>query len=312
MNYFEVRKQLRQVFGLLICLLLISGAVFSQETETEKTKSTEKTEAANSAEKMDAATQEPQQEFQFSAAKTNRTAIGNTFSNRFGKNEVTRLNGLSGENFSARRFTDFAATDKERLEKFSFFRNGKTSDESERKTLGKSFSEAADETVETPKAAQSDDQKSLRFGGHAGFVVPIVGYGNDSYSRFYDDFTFGFPVGLTLKPKGPVAIDFEFIFLSAASPNNRRFVFVIHPGVIYGFKKKYAVGVRAAYEANNNDAYGFTPLVSRSFKINEKLNHFIEFDFPVRWNKRTVRVGNQNFNDRFLSGAFAVHYGVSF
>lgn len=82
--------------------------------------------------------------------------------------------------------------------------------------------------------------------------------------------------------------------------------------MIYGFKKKYAVGVRAAYEANNNDAYGFTPLVSRSFKINDKLNHFIEFDFPVRWNKRTVRVGNQNFNDRFLSGAFALHYGVSF
>lgn len=301
MSYFGDVKYFRQVFGVLICLLAISGAVFSQDGE----KPAEKNESLNQTEKTETKTRENEQNFQPFAAKTERSATQGFFGNRIGNSEKT--NELVSENFAARRFNDFSATEKRTTERFSF--SGRT------ETLRKSSSEKSDESdesAETPQAAQNGDSKKLRFGGHAGFVVPVYGYGNGTYSRFYDDFTFGFPVGLTLKPKGPVAIDFEFIFLSAASPNNRRFVLVIHPGVIYGFKKHYAIGIRAAYEANNNDAYGFTPLIARSFKLTEKLNHFIEFDFPVRWNKRTVRVGGQNFNDRFLSGAWAVHYGVSF
>lgn len=308
MNYFGDIRDLRQVFGVLILLFLISSAVFSQE-EMKTEQESKKTEAASQEKKVDATTQENNQTIQTFVTKTNQTeqsmnekSVGIRFSN----SEKGQLNKSVSQNFSALRSDKFSSEGEDTTERVSFLGRNET--------FGKSFSKKSDESDESTitQPAQNSDPKSLRFGGHAGFVVPIYGYGNGSYSRFYDDFTFGFPVGLTLKPKGPVAIDFEFIFLSAASPNNRRFVLVIHPGVIYGFKKKYAIGVRAAYEANNNDAYGFTPLVSRSFKLTEKLNHFIEFDFPVRWNKRTVRVGNQNFNDRFLSGAWAVHYGVSF
>lgn len=307
MRYFEHFKHLRQALCVLTVLLLVGATNFGQEkvdstaakdqkqTKTEQAET--KTETSN--QKFQPSKIEAKSDLRFFGNESKDTEKLASETERPSFQSVA-INGSLTKNSNANSELPKAPISSES------FLNGKP------KSFNKFSSEINADADSVIKPSQTDDSKSLKIGGHAGFVVPIYGYGNGSYSRFYDDFTFGFPVGLTLKPKGPVAIDFEFIFLSAASPNNRRFVFVIHPGVIYGFKKKYAVGVRAAYEANNNDAYGFTPLVSRSFKINDKLNHFIEFDFPVRWNKRTVRVGNRNFNDRFLSGAWAIHYGVSF
>lgn len=142
---------------------------------------------------------------------------------------------------------------------------------------------------------------SIKLGGHVGFVVPIVGRGNGVTTNVGDRFVFGFPVGLTLKTKKNIAIDFEFI---PTFNTGRDFVLTIHPGIIYGFAKKYAVGVRAAYDAGNA-SYGFTPLISRGFKINEKVGFFIEADFPVRSNYNPYR-------DRFGSIAFAAHAGFAF
>lgn len=300
MKHFEDFKHLRQVICALTVLLLFNAINFGQES-TDLTAPKDQKQVQT--EQVETKTETINQKFQSSKIETK----GNF---RFFSDESKQTEKPSFQSFAVNH--SFAFNEKVNSETIKTPISSDSFLNVKPKIFNKSLSDTHADADALVKPAQTDDSKSLKFGGHAGFVVPIYGYGNGSSSRFYDDFTFGFPVGLTLKPKGPVAIDFEFIFLSAASPNNRRFVLVIHPGVIYGFKKKYAIGVRAAYEANNNDAYGFTPLVSRSFKINDKLNHFIEFDFPVRWNKRTVRVGNQNFNDRFLSGAFALHYGVSF
>lgn len=307
MRYFEEFTHLRQAFFALTVVLLVGATSFGQQTAdstiAKEQKQTEKEKAETKIETFSPKFQPSKIE-----TKNNFRFFGDESKDK--ENPASEKEKPSFQSFAVNRSFSINLKANSEFPKTPVSSDSFLNDKP--KTINKSFSDTDADAELVAKSAQTDDSKSLKIGGHAGFVVPIYGYGNGSYSRFYDDFTFGFPVGLTLKPKGPVAIDFEFIFLSAASPNNRRFVFVIHPGVIYGFKKKYAVGVRAAYEANNNDAYGFTPLVSRSFKINEKLNHFIEFDFPVRWNKRTVRVGNQNFNDRFLSGAFALHYGVSF
>lgn len=159
-------------------------------------------------------------------------------------------------------------------------------------------SESSENEVEQPQSTT----KPSRFGGHVGFVVPIVARGNGNTTNLGDRFQFGFPVGLTVKTASPFAFDFEFIpFFNTG----RDFVLVVHPGIIYGFKKKINVGVRAAYEVNNNDAYGFTPLIAKGFKLNDKVGYFIEADFPVRWNKRPRA-------DRFVSGAFALHFGFNF
>jgi hypothetical protein len=78
----------------------------------------------------------------------------------------------------------------------------------------------------------------------------------------------------------------------------------VHPGVTYSFKKKYTVGVRAAYEFGTG-SYGFTPIAVRSFKLTDKINYFIEADFPVRRERRPN-------GTRFTSVQFAVHSGISF
>jgi hypothetical protein len=143
-----------------------------------------------------------------------------------------------------------------------------------------------------------------RIGGHVGFVLPLVARGGGSTSLpIADSFTIGFPVGLTVRTDSPVAFDFEFI-PTINTPGRNNFFLTIHPGIIYGFKKKYAVGLRGAYDAGNA-SFGFTPLISRGFKINDKLGFFMEADFPVRWNRRDV-------GGRFASGAFAAHFGLAF
>lgn len=141
----------------------------------------------------------------------------------------------------------------------------------------------------------------IKLGGHVGFVVPIVARGNGVTTNLTDRFVFGFPVGLTLKTKRNIAVDFEFI---PTFNTGRDFVLTIHPGIIYGFKKKYAVGVRAAYDAGAG-SFGLTPLISRGFKINDKVGFFIEADFPIRSNYRP-------YQDRFGSIAFAMHAGFAF
>ncbi len=142
---------------------------------------------------------------------------------------------------------------------------------------------------------------SIKLGGHVGFVVPIVARGGGVTTNVGERFVFGFPVGLTVKTEKNLAVDFEFI---PTFNTGSDFVLTIHPGIIYGFKKKYAVGVRAAYDAGAG-SYGFTPLVSRGFKVNEKVGFFVEADFPIRSNYRAYR-------DRFGSIAFAMHAGFAF
>lgn len=167
----------------------------------------------------------------------------------------------------------------------------------------------------TAQQSQQDDDDTMegvmgkrpakaRIGGHVGFVLPLVARGGGSTALpIVDNFTIGFPVGLTVRTNSPVAFDFEFI-PTINTPGRNNFFLTIHPGIIYGFKKKYAVGLRGAYDAGNN-SYGFTPLISRGYKINDKLGFFIEADFPIRWNQRET-------GGRFASGAFAAHFGLAF
>jgi len=142
-----------------------------------------------------------------------------------------------------------------------------------------------------------------RFGGHVGVVIPLVTRGNGTTTTIADDFIIGFPFGLIVRTNSPVAFDFEFVPTVNRS-SDQDFRFLVHPGIIYNFKKKYAVGLRGAYEVGTGN-YGFTPLVSRSFKLKGRTNFFVEADFPVRWER-------QANSPRFASVGFAAHSGINF
>ena len=147
------------------------------------------------------------------------------------------------------------------------------------------------------------DPKPPRFGGHVGVVIPIVSRGNGTTTTIADDFIIGFPFALTVRTNSPAAFDFEFVPIINTS-SNQDFRFLVHPGIVYSIGKRYAVGVRAAYEIGTGN-YGFTPIVNRSFKLTKKTNYFIEADFPVRRERRPNR-------SRFASIGFAIHSGISF
>ncbi|MDQ6785937.1 MAG: hypothetical protein M3033_03845 [Acidobacteriota bacterium] len=168
--------------------------------------------------------------------------------------------------------------------------------------------DTADNKSEGTKSEKTElekqtDPKPPRFGGHVGIVIPIVTRGNSMTTTIADDFIIGFPFALTVRTNSPAAFDFEFVPI-INTPSNQDFRFLVHPGVVYSIKKKYAVGIRAAYEFGTGN-YGFTPIANRSFKLTGKLNYFIEADFPVRWERRPNRT-------RFASIQFAVHSGISF
>ena len=181
------------------------------------------------------------------------------------------------------------------------------------KTQDKDETTDKDETVNKNKIAKKDtketelkkqaEPKPPRFGGHVGIVIPIVTRGNDTTTTIADNFIIGFPFALVVKTDSPVAFDFEFV-PTINTPSNQDFRFLIHPGIVYAFNKKYLVGVRGAYEFGTGN-YGFTPIAQRSFKLTEKTRYFIEADFPVRWERRPDR-------SRFASIQFAIHTGISF
>ncbi len=175
------------------------------------------------------------------------------------------------------------------------------------KTPDKDKTTDEDETVnkiakETELEKQAE-AKPPHFGGHVGIVIPIVTRGNDTTTTIAENFIIGFPFALTVRTNSPAAFDFEFVPI-INTPSNQDFRFLVHPGIVCSFKKKYAAGVRAAYEFGTG-SYGFTPIVNRSFKLKGKTNYFIEADFPVRWERRPNGA-------RFTSVQFAVHSGISF
>ncbi len=170
-------------------------------------------------------------------------------------------------------------------------------------TDGKTEKDNAKDNETAKENAKQAAPKPPRFGGHVGIVIPIVTRGNNRTTTIADDFIIGFPFALTVRTNSPVAFDFEFVPV-INTPSNQDFRFLVHPGVIYNFKKNYAAGVRAAYEFGTG-SYGFTPIVNRAFKLKGKTNYFIEADFPVRRERRPNRT-------RFTSVQFAVHTGVNF
>jgi hypothetical protein len=104
-----------------------------------------------------------------------------------------------------------------------------------------------------------------------------------------------------------MAFDFEFIPQYNAT-GTRQTTLTLHPGLIYGLGRGWAVGLRAAFVVDQ-PTVGFTPLVNHSWPIKHKNSlfraYFVEADLPVRFSRP---VGAPATN----AVTFAMHTGVSF
>jgi hypothetical protein len=154
--------------------------------------------------------------------------------------------------------------------------------------------------------AQAQEDKTV--GGHIGFVLPLVTHANgQTINDTADQFSIGFPTGITIKGTGRMVFDFEFIpFINTAKP--RQTSLTLHPGLLWDVGHNFAVGVRAAYDINAA-SWGFTPLVHKGFAFKGEhgffKEYFVEADLPVRFQRP---VGGPSANEV----TFAMHAGLAF
>jgi hypothetical protein len=153
-------------------------------------------------------------------------------------------------------------------------------------------------------------QNGITMGGHIGFVLPLVTHsGGQTINDTADQFSIGFPVGVTFKGSGRMAFDMELVpFINTAPP--RQTTLTVHPGLVWNLGHGWGAGGRLAFDVNGSD-WGFTPLVNHSWPIKSAGEHsffktyFIEADLPVRFN-RPVNMPATN------AVTFAMHFGLGF
>ena len=150
-----------------------------------------------------------------------------------------------------------------------------------------------------PAAAQSN------LGGHIGFVLPLVTHANGQTTNLGDNFSIGFPMGITVKGKGRTSFDLEFV--PSVQNDPRKVGLTVHPGLVWGVGHSVGVGLRAAFDVNSSQ-FGFTPLINKSWPIKGDgffKAYFVEAVLPVRFNRPAVGPDSNPVT-------FGLHFGVGF
>src|SRR5437867_1521603 len=141
-------------------------------------------------------------------------------------------------------------------------------------------------------------------GGHIGFVLPLVTHAAGTTTTISDNFSIGFPLGVTFKGKGRMAYDLELV--PGVQDTPRQVNFTVHPGLVWAVGHSFGAGIRAAFDVNSPQ-WGFTPLVNHSWPIEG--SYFKEFLFegvmPVRFNRPTNGIATNPVT-------FGLHFGLGF
>lgn len=145
-------------------------------------------------------------------------------------------------------------------------------------------------------------------GGHVGFVLPLVTHAGGETTSISDNFSIGFPMGITIKGKGRTAFDMEFVPSIQDSP--RQTSLLVHPGILFGIGHGFTVGTRAAFDVNSAQ-FGFTPLLNKSWPIRSENSffkaYFAEAVLPVRFNRPS---GPNAIATNPVT--FGMHFGLGF
>ena len=145
-------------------------------------------------------------------------------------------------------------------------------------------------------------------GGHIGAVFPLVTHADDNTTNLFLNFTIGFPIGVTVKGAGRLAVDFEMVPTVQDSP--RSVTLRVDPGVLVKLGHGFTYGTRVAFDINTSQ-FGFVPLLNKSWPIKSENGsgffkaYFVEADFPILFNRPTGGEASNPFT-------FAMHFGVGF
>lgn len=145
----------------------------------------------------------------------------------------------------------------------------------------------------SPTTARAQDT----LGAHFGFVLPLVTRVGGETTTLSDQFSIGFPTGITVKKTAKVAFDLELV------PTIQRTPFTVgltvHPGIICSLPHGYSAGLRMAFDVNKA-SWGFTPLLHHSLVAMGTSTLFGEAVVPVRFHEDDTSIG------------LGVHVGIGF
>lgn len=143
-------------------------------------------------------------------------------------------------------------------------------------------------------------QAQNKLGAHFGSVIPLVKVNEGETTTISDNFLIGFPMGITIKKSDNFAFDFEIVPVI----DDRFVTLLFHPGVLVGLGNTFTFGTRAAFEINQS-SYGFTPLLNKSFPLDNNYVGFVELVFPIRFVENALGHHTTTFT-------FGIHFGVGF
>jgi len=155
-------------------------------------------------------------------------------------------------------------------------------------------------------ATSATASAQVTVGGHVGFVIPWVTHAGGQTTSIADNFQIGFPIGVTFKGQGHLALDLEMI--PSISDKPRDVALTIDPGVVWGLPHGIGIGLRAAFDVNSSQ-FGIIPLVNKSWEFKEPKGifkrFFVEADLPVKFNRPTGGISTNPVT-------FATHFGLGF
>jgi hypothetical protein len=155
-------------------------------------------------------------------------------------------------------------------------------------------------TLAGPVIPPASAQDTL--GGHIGFVLPLVTHANGTTTTIGDDFSIGFPMGITVRKSQDVAFDLELV--PAVQNDPLHVDLTVHPGVVFGLANGWGAGARLAFDVNKA-SWGFTPILNHGLlKVGRDATLFGEFVLPIRF--------QDSGTGTFTSIGFGVHVGVGF
>lgn len=143
------------------------------------------------------------------------------------------------------------------------------------------------QTNEMPAPDPEPEMISKVKGYHIGIVQPIISINNGEVTQLlsYDNYSIGFPIGISLATPSKLIIDLEvvpFIAPLIEKRQNYEVHLLYHPGVLFPLKSGFTMGLRAAFEAGTGQ-FGYTFLINKSFNLSTNTKYFIEVVAPGRW-----------------------------
>ena len=150
-------------------------------------------------------------------------------------------------------------------------------------------------------------------GGHIGLATPIVTVSKTT-TTIGDGLTLLTPLGVTVKPGGKLAIDFEVVVATPVSKPDGNGL-VIDPGIVYNWGA-FATGLRLAFKTNHVTNVGVIPLINFGLADLGGATWFIEAAFPtfVESEADEVPVGSTEAPKHHARGEFnaVLHTGFGF